>query len=312
MIMMYDTIVLGGGPGGVAAGIYCARKKMKTLFLTDSVGGQSSVSATIENWVGNVSVAGHELARMLDTHLRSQEDIDIHMPEKAVGIRREGGGFAVETETGTVYETKTVVIATGGRHRHLEVPGEDTFQGKGVVYCSTCDAPFFRNKTVAVIGGGNSGLEACQDLFPYAQKIFLISRGPALTGDPVLQEQVGKHPKVEIIVDALTKEIIGDKVVTGIRYEVESTTEMKELTVSGVFVEIGSVPNSEFVKDFVARDGSGAIIVDHRTMATSVPGVFAAGDVTDAPYRQNNISAGQGVVAALSAYDFVRKGIQNI
>lgn len=303
---MYDTIIIGGGPGGVSAGVYAARKKMKTLFLTDMIGGQSSVSATIENWIGEVSIKGFEFAQKLEKHLRAQEDIEIQTATKVKSVQKTASGFIVETEKGETFETKSVILAVGGRHRHLNIPGEDKFVGHGVVYCSTCDAPFFRGKTVAVVGGGNSGLEACQDLYPYAEKIYLISlRG--LTGDALLQEEVKNNPKVEVVSVSGTKEILGESVVSGIVYTDAETKEEKTLNVQGVFVEIGMVPNTEFVSGLVSRNASGEIIIDHRLCTTSEPGVFATGDATDIAFKQNNISAGYGAIAALSAYEYVKK-----
>ncbi len=303
---MYDVIIIGGGPAGVSAGVYAARKKMKTLFLTDTIGGQSSVSATIENWIGEVSIKGFEFAQKLEGHLRAQEDIEIQTGVKVRAIAKQYEGFEVETEKGEKYETKSIILATGGRHRHLNVPGEEKFIGHGVVYCSTCDAPFFRGKTVAVVGGGNSGLEACQDLYPYADQIYLLSRGE-LTGDPLLQEEVKGNPKVEVIYNVDTKEVLGGEAVAGIRYQDLQTQEEKTLDVQGVFVEIGMVPNTELVKGLVDRNPYGEITIDHRTCATSHAGIFAAGDATDAAYKQNNISAGYGTLAALSAYEYVKK-----
>lgn len=302
---MYDVIIIGGGPAGVSAGVYVARKKMKSMLIAEAIGGQSSVSATIENWIGDVSLKGFEFAQKLEKHLRAQEDIEVKSGERVKSIAKAGEIFRVETEKGETFETKTVIFATGGKHRHLDVPGEEKFIGKGVVYCSTCDAPFFRGKTVAVVGGGNSGLEACQDLYPYAEKIYLLSRGE-LTGDPVLQEEVKNHEKVEVIYDADTKEILGETNVTGLTYADMKSGETKTIEVGGVFVEIGMVPNTDLVAELVERNKYGEIVIDHRTCATSCPGIFSAGDATDALYKQNNISAGYGTTSALSAYDYVK------
>lgn len=302
---MYDVVIIGGGPAGVSAGVYSARKKMKTLFLTDTIGGQSSVSATIENWIGEVSIKGFEFAKKLEEHLRAQEDIEIQTGVIVKAIIKKRTGFEIEMEKGEKYETKSVILTTGGKHRHLNVPGEEKFIGHGVVYCSTCDAPFFRGKTVAVVGGGNSGLEACQDLYPYAEKIYLLSRGE-LTGDPLLQEEVKNNPKVEVIHHVDTKEILGEAVVSGVRYLDTQTQEEKTLEAQGVFVEIGMVPNTDLLANLVERNTYGEIAIDHRTCATSQPGIFAAGDATDVAYKQNNISAGYGTLAALSAYDYVK------
>lgn len=303
--MRYDVIIIGGGPAGVSAGIYSSRKQLKTLVISDGFGGQSAVSAGVENWIGEISIPGWQLGQKFETHLRAQEGIEVRQ-ERATKIEPGEAGYVVTTEGGA-YETKTVILAMGGKHRHLGVPGEEEFKGKGVVYCSTCDAPFFKGKSVAVVGGGNSGLEAVEDLLPYADKITLLALGDALKGDEITKTKILADPKVDVIYHAKTSEILGTEKVEGIRYEDTQSGEAKELTLDGVFVEIGMVPNSDLAKGLVELSDSGEVKVDARTFAASLPGVFAAGDITDTPYRQNNISAGQGVVAALSAYDYIRK-----
>ena len=195
----------------------------------------------------------------------------------------------------------------GLKRRHLNVPGEEKFAGKGVVYCSTCDAPFFRDKKVAVVGGGNAGLEAVEDLLPYAKEVVLIVRSGELKGDQITQEKVLASEKVSVIYQALTQEILGEQIVTGLRYQDKESGEEKTIPLDGVFVEIGMIPNTEFAKGLVEMNERGEIIVDGKTAATSQPGIFATGDATDVLYKQNNISAGYGVVAALSAYDYIRK-----
>lgn len=307
--MIYDVIIVGGGPGGIAAGVYAARKQMKALFLTESFSSQSTVSASIENWIGTVTISGFEFGQALEKHLRAQEGIEIETGVRVSKIsERSEGGYVVETEQGERYETKTVIVASGGRHRHLGVPGEEKFNGKGVVYCSTCDAPFFRNKKVVVVGGGNAGLEAVEDLLPYASEILLVVRSGELKGDQVTQNTVLASPKVTVLYKQLTQEILGENKVEGVRLKHAETGEEQTIALDGVFVEIGMVPNTEFVKDLLALNERGEIIIDGRTTATSRPGIFATGDATDMPYKQNNISAGYGVVAALSVYDFIRKG----
>ncbi len=307
--MLYDVIIIGGGPAGVSAGIYVARKKMRALMVAKSIGGSSSVSATIDNWIGTESISGTEFAERLESHLRAQEGIDLRMDETVMSVREHSdGSFAVETETGEVFLAKSVIVASGVRHRPLGVPGEETFRGKGVAYCSTCDAPFFRNKTVAVVGGGNSAFEAVEDLLPYATDVTVLTLDPDFTADAVLQDRVLASDKVTAVRLAKSEEIIGERKVTALRYEDLACGEKKELPCSGVFVEIGMIPNAEMIRETVECNRSGEIVVDARTFATSRPGIFSAGDVTDMPYRQNNISAGQGAVAALSAYDFVKNG----
>jgi len=301
---MYDVIIIGGGPAGAAASVYTGRKKIKTLLLTDSFGGQSIVSDNIENWIGIKKISGFELAKMLEDHVRACEEVEIKMPEKVDKVIEAKNGFRVETNKNT-YQAKTLIVASGGRRRRLNVPGEEKFNGKGVSYCSTCDAPLFKDKEVAVIGGGNAGLEAAIDLIHYASKIYIINHGSELGGDPSTQEEIRKSPKVVVINNAETQEILGDRFVTAIKYLDKQSNQVKELSVGGIFVEIGSIPNSEFMKGLVEMNKAGEIIVDHRTLATSKPGIFAAGDVTDEIYKQNNISAGDAIAAALSAYNYL-------
>ncbi|MEI7749658.1 MAG: FAD-dependent oxidoreductase [Candidatus Moraniibacteriota bacterium] len=305
--MLYDVIIIGGGPAGVSAGVYATRKKMRSLLLAGTIGGSSSVSATIENWIGEPSITGVEFGQRLEKHLRAQEGIDIRTDEVVTNVgKKENETFVVTTERGESFESKSVIVASGVRHRPLGIPGEDTFRGKGVAYCSTCDAPFFRNKAVAVVGGGNCALEAAEDLLPYATAVTLLTIDPEFTGDPVLRERVLSSDKVTPVRLAKSEEIVGERKVTALRYEDLSSGEKKEIQCAGVFVEIGMMPNAECVGHIVLRNRAGEIIVDPRTFSTSTLGIFAAGDVTDMPYRQNNISAGQGAVAALSAYDFIR------
>jgi len=314
--MFYDTIIIGGGPAGVAAAVYAARKKLKTVLITDSFGGQSIVSDDIQNWIGEPHISGFELAQKLEAHVRCYpQEVDIKIPEKVIEVKtieckdnERICDFEVKTDVGNVYQGKTIILASGARRKKLNVPGEEKFEGKGVAYCATCDAPLFSGKRVAVIGGGNAGLEAVQDLFPYASEVYLIHRGEALTGDLIVQEEIKKNPKLKaIILNAQTLEILGDSFVTGLRYKNSKTGEEKILPVEGVFVEIGSVPNSEIVKGLVEIDKWGQVIVDSKYGSTSHPGIFAAGDVTNDPYKQNNISAGDAIKAALSAYAYLQK-----
>ena len=309
---MYDLIIIGGGPAAVGAGVYAARKKLKTLLITESFGGQSLISDNIENWIGTRTITGFDLAKNFEEHLRAQESLEIKMPEKVTAVReipcadgKRPCDYEVETDQGNRYQAKAVIVTAGARRRRLGVPGEDQFDGKGVAFCSTCDAPVFAGKRVAVVGGGNAGLEAVVDLFPYASEIYLIHRGDQLKGDAVTQEAIKNNPNVKVILNAETQEILGDKFVTGLRYRDKASGDTKELAADGVFVEIGSVPNSEIVKGLVELNPYGEVVVDHKTSATSKPGIFAAGDVTDELYKQNNISAGDGITAALSAYGYL-------
>ena len=212
---MYELIIVGGGPGGAAAGIYAARKKIKTLLITETFGGQSEVSNDIQNWIGTKFVTGFDFAKMLEEHLRAQDGIEILDGDKVNKVEKVGEGFKVLTESGKSLEAKYLLITSGSHHKRLTVPGGTEFDGKGVSYCATCDAPIFKDKEVAVIGGGNSGLEAVVDLIPYASKIYLLHRRDALRGDPVTQEKIKGNLQVEFICNAQTQEIFGDKVVSG-------------------------------------------------------------------------------------------------
>lgn len=303
---MYDLAIIGGGPAGVAAGVYAARKKMKLVLITDSFGGQSLVSADIQNWIGTKSVSGFDWAKMLEEHLRVQEDIDIKEGVLVQKTEKKNEGFVLTLSNGGRVESKTVLVTSGSRRRKLGVPGEKELDGRGVAYCSTCDAPIFKNKTVAVVGGGNAGLEAVIDLLPYASKIYLIVRSDALKGDLVTQEKVKKSDKVEIIYNAETQKILGEQFVTGLQYLDKTGNTLKELKLDGVFVEIGSMPNSDVVKDLVKINQWGEIVVDHKTQRAA-EGIWAAGDVTDVLYKQNNISAGDAVKAVLNIYDFLHE-----
>jgi len=304
---MYDTVIIGGGPGGIAAGVYAARKKIKSALITDNFGGQSLVSADIQNWIGTKSVSGFEFAQMLEEHLRAQEGINIIYPDLVEKVEKSERGFNVTTKKGEKLETKTVLVTTGSRRKKLGIPGEKEFDGKGVAYCSTCDAPIFKNKIVAIIGGGNAGLEAVLDLLSYAEKVYLLEFSGQLKGDSLTQEKIKSDSRVQIIFKAKALEIVGDKFVTGLKYEDLETNQLKEIKLDGIFVEIGSVPNIEFVKDLIVANKVGEIVIDHKTQATSQEGIWAAGDATDILYKQNNVSAGDAIKAILNIYDYLNR-----
>jgi alkyl hydroperoxide reductase subunit F len=305
---LYDTIIIGGGPAGAGSAVYAARKKMRTLLITEEFGGQSFASSGIENWIGEEKITGVKLAEKLERHVRAQEGVEIEIPEKVTKVKevREDHAciFEVTTDQGKAFRSKTLIISSGARRRRMKVPGEKEFEGKGVAFCSTCDAPFFKDQDVAIVGGGNASLEAAIDLFPYAQKIYILARSE-LKGDPATEEKVVRSDQVKVIRNVEVEKILGDQSVTALIYRSRETNERNELSIGGVFVEIGSVPNSEFVKDMVKMNQDGEIMIDHRTAKTSKEGIFAAGDVTDDPFKQNNISAGDGVRAALSAYSYL-------
>ncbi len=307
---MYDLIIIGGGPAGVSAGIYSARKKIKTVIITDTFGGQSLVSDKIGNWIGEVEISGFELGQKMEQHLKSHhEGIDIvegDFVEKIERIPGDTPAFKATTRNGKTFEAKTVLLTAGSRRRKLAVPGEKELEGKGVVYCSTCDAPLFGGMDVAVVGGGNAGLEAVEDLIPYANTIYLLHHRDSLKGDAVTQERIKASPKVTVLLNAETKRIVGEESVAGLEYEDLASSERKTLAVQGVFVEIGIIPNGDLLKGLVALNERGEVVIDHKTQRASVPGIWAAGDATDVLYKQNNISAGDAVKAVLNINDYLR------
>lgn len=301
---MYELIIIGGGPAGIAAGVYAGRKKIKTAIVTDMFGGQSVVSNEIQNFIGYTAISGIELAGKMEAQLRAQ-DVDVMDGDRVMEIEDKGDFFAVKTESGKEIESKTVLMTAGSRRRKLGVPGEKEFDGKGVAYCATCDAPLFKDKRVIVVGGGNAGLESVTDLIPYAAEILLFEYKDAVKGDAVTLERIQKESKVKIFTHTEVVAITGDAFVRGVRYKDVKTNEEKEIPIDGVFVEIGWLPNSGLAKGLVATNERGEVVVDHKTQKTSHPRIWAAGDVVDVLYKQNNISMGDAVKAALNIYDYL-------
>lgn len=308
---MFDLIIIGGGPAGISAGIYAGRKKIKSLLITDVFGGQSVVSADIQNFIGIQSISGFELARQMEGHLRAQEGIEIMEGDRVDSIEEKSEGekkwWAVKTEGGKMFETKTLLLTAGSKRRKLNVPGEKEFDGKGVAYCATCDAPMFKDKKVVVVGGGNAGLESALDLLQYASEVNIFEYKDALKGDQVTIEKIQSHPKTKILTGTQLLEIMGDTLVRGVKYKIIKTGEEKTMDVGGVFIEIGWVPNSDLVQGLVEVNGMKEIIVNHQTQQSSHPLLWAAGDIADVRYKQNNISIGDAVKAVLNIYEYLSK-----
>ena len=295
---VYDLIIVGAGPAGITAAVYSARKKMDFSVLTTNVGGQVILSSKIENYTGFQYITGDELGAKFQEHLKKYK-FDFKM-EEAEKVEREGNLLRATSKVGT-YLCKTAIIATGRKPRELKVLGETEFKNRGVTYCATCDGPLFEGLDVAVVGGGNSALEAVLQLIKIAKSVYLLHRGSQFGADTVLVEKVEASDKVKILLNAQVKEIVGDKLVNGIR--VQRDGEERLLPVQGVFVEIGAVPNSDIV-GFVEKNRAGEIIVNCKC-ETSVPGLFAAGDVTNVPQKQIVVAAGEGCKAALSAFAYL-------
>lgn len=306
--MTYDLIIIGGGPAGSAAAVYAARKRLNTLLILKEWGGQSIVSPEIFNWVGTPSVSGNDLAKMFKTHVEGYkgEYLTIQENEYVSDLSRsDDDTFAVKTQKET-YVGKTILIASGSGRRKLEVPGATQFENKGVVYCASCDGPLFSGQNVAVIGGGNAGFESAAQLLAYCPSVTLLSHGDSFKADEITQEKVLAHPNMHSIKNAEILEVTGDQFVTGLTYKDKNTGETHTLPVSGVFVEIGMLPNTSFAKGLVAQDAYNRVIIDHATGATNVPGIWAAGDCSNVKYHQNNIAAGDAVRALEDIYMFLR------
>lgn len=299
----FDVLVVGGGPAGAAAAVYAARKGIRTGVVAERFGGQVLDTLAIENFISVKYTEGPQFATALEEHVRDY-DVDIMNVQVAEELI-PGTEHQLKLANGATLKARTVILATGARWRELGVPGEQEYRNRGVAYCPHCDGPLYKGKAIAVVGGGNSGVEAAIDLAGLVKHVTLIEFGTELRADEVLQRKLKSLPNVTIITQAETTEILGDgNKVTGLRYKSRADGSMHDIDLEGVFVQIGLLPNTDWLKDTVARNQFGEIEVDERG-ATSVPGVFAAGDATTVPYKQIIIAAGQGAAAALSAFDYI-------
>lgn len=301
---MHDLIIIGGGPAGVSAGVYAARKYLKSVLIAEEIGGQSTVSEGIENWIGTVKIHGAELAKSFSTHLDAYkgDKVDVVTGERVSKLEKIAGGFKATTESGKTFEAKAVLIASGASRRTLKVPGADTFEHKGVTYCASCDGPLFSGQDVVVVGGGNAGFETAAQLLAYAKSVTLIHKNETFKADPITVNKVLEHENMKGITNVVPVEVLGEKFVNGLIIEDTKTKERTTLPVSGVFVEIGVVPNTSFAKGVVDLDEVGRVITDPKNQHTSVSGIWAAGDCTDELYHQNNIAAGDAVKALEDIY----------
>ena len=303
----FDVLVIGGGPAGAAAAIYAARKGIRTGVAAQRFGGQVLDTMSIENFISVTETEGPKLVRAMEQHVH-EYDIDVmnlQTASRLVPATEQGGLHTVEFESGASLKAKTVILSTGARWREMNVPGEQEYRTRGVAYCPHCDGPLYKGKRVAVIGGGNSGVEAAIDLAGLVKHVTLLEFADTLRADEVLQKKLKSLPNVTVIKSAMTTEVIGDgSKVTGLIYKDRTTEELHTVELEGIFVQIGLLPNTEWLKDSVALSKHGEIEIDARC-ATSIPGVFAAGDVTTVPYKQIIIAMGEGSKASLSAFDHI-------
>lgn len=304
---MKDLIIIGGGPAGVAAGVYASRKRLSTVLIAEEIGGQSTVSEGIENWIGTVRIAGEDLKKSFKEHLNAykQDVLEVIEGDRVEKLEKAEGGFSVATRDGKSFSARAVLIASGAGRRKLEVPGADKFENMGVTYCASCDGPLFSGMDVAVVGGGNAGLETAAQLLAYTNSVTLIHRHPTFKGEPITVEKLKAHPNFKTIMNAEPVEVLGEKFVTGLSIRDKESGAVTTLPATGVFVEIGVIPNTDFAKGVVALDEVNRVVTDPKNQHTSVEGIWAAGDCTDELYHQNNIAAGDAVKALEDIYQWL-------
>ena len=300
----FDSLIIGGGPAGASAAIYSARKGIRTGIVAQRFGGQVADTVGIENFISVKETEGPKLVMALEQHVKSYE-VDIMNLQTATSLSKHGDEIQITLENGATLNSKTVILSTGARWREMNVPGEQEYRGKGVAYCPHCDGPLYKGKRVAVIGGGNSGVEAAIDLAGIVSHVTLVEFDTKLRADAVLQKKLNSLPNVTIITNALSKEVLGaDGKVTILRYEDRANNEMHDIALEGIFVQIGLLPNTDWLKGVIDLSPRGEVIIDQKG-ETSMPGVFAAGDCTTVPYKQIIIAMGEGAKASLSAFDYL-------
>lgn len=304
---MYDTIIIGGGPGGASGAVYAARKQLKTLLVTVEFGGQSSVSTDIQNWIGTPHISGELLAKNLKTHVMEYagEFLTVVEGQKVTTVKKDGELFTVETSDGKTHQTKTVLITAGSSRRQLSAKGADIFEHKGLTYCASCDGPVFSGLPVVVVGGGNAGFETAAQLLAYCPSVTMLNRTETFRADEITVKKVLSHPNMKVINNAEILEVLGQDFVSGIIYKDSKTGETTTLPTSGIFVEIGQISNAGFIGDLVEKDEFGKIKINAWRQTTSLPGIWAAGDVTNIFYHQNNIAAGDAVKAVEDIYQYL-------
>lgn len=300
--MTYDLIIIGGGPAGASAAVYSARKQLKTAIITPEFGGQSVVSETIYNWIGTPEISGSDLAKNLEKHTQAYAgDYLTIIKEVVQSVVKTETGFIVTTNKQTL-QTKTILVATGSVRRKMEIPGADQFENRGVVYCASCDGPLFSGQEVIVIGGGNAAFESVAQLSAYCSKVTLVHRRDTFKADEITVAKVSALANVEIVTWTIPVEVLGEKFVTGIKVKNTQTNEESIIPCGGIFVEIGQIPNTSYIKDLVDTNEYGNITIDPWTQKSSEKGIWAAGDCTNIPYHQNNIAAGDAVKAVEDIY----------
>ncbi len=304
--MIYDLIIIGAGPAGVSAAVYAGRQQLKMLIISKDIGGQVAKKAVdIENYPGFSKISGPDLVDLYSKQLKDNNLAVMH--DEVLGIEKEDSKFLVKTKSGKIYETISVIVTSGAESKLIGVPGEEEFGGKGVSYCSLCDGPIFKNKIVAVVGGGNNGFESALFLSNYVKKIYILEYSSQVKADKENQDLILKHKSIEVITNAKILRIEGKTFVNSISYEDLVGNKENTLQVDGVFVEIGYTPSTLFVKDLVDLNEKDEIIFDPKTLETKTPGLFSAGDCNVSKYKQIVMASGEGAKAALSAYEYIKR-----
>ena len=306
--MMYDLAIIGGGPAGVSAGVYAARKRLKTIFLAESVGGQSTDSVEIQNWIGTPKISGLDLAKSLEDHLRAyaSDVVDIHIGARATKVEKTTDGFSIQTTKDT-FEARAVLVATGGSRRRLDVPGAVEFENKGVTYCASCDGPMFTGQDTVVVGGGNAGFETAAQLLAYAKSVTLVHRSSDFArADAATVNAVLAHPNMRALVNTEPVEVKGKMFVDTLVVKNKETGDISDIPAAGIFVEIGMTANTDLVKGLVDLDDWGRVKVDGKSQRASLPGIWSAGDCSNGLYHQNNIAAGDAVKALEDIFFYLR------
>ena len=305
-INIYDLIIIGAGPAGLSAAIYASRQRLNMLIISKNIGGQVAKKAVdIENYPGFSKISGSDLVDLYRQQLK-ENNLEVTQDE-VININKKDNKFSVSVKSGKTYEAISVIVTSGAESKTINVLGEEEFSGKGVSYCSLCDGPVFKDKIVAVVGGGNNGFESALFLSNYVKKAYILEYSNQVRADKENQDLISKHKNIEIITQAKVLKIEGEAFVNSITYEDLSINKEKTLQINGVFVEIGYAPSTSFVKDLVDLNDKGEMIFDPQTLATKTPGLFSAGDCNASKYKQIVMASGEGAKAALSAYEYIKR-----
>ena len=303
---MYDLIIIGGGPAGISASVYAARKKLNTLIIASEIGGQSVVSAGIENWIGTPTISGFNLAKNFEKHIRLYENKCLDIKKETVTEIKDENDFITIKTNNDLYKTKTLMYCAGSSRRKIQAQGAEEFEHKGITYCATCDGPVFADMDIAVVGGGNAGFETALQLAEYTKSVTLLNRSASYNADQITVKKALENKKIAGILNAEITEFFGDGLLEGLKYN-DNTKKEHILKINGAFIEIGLIPETNLIKNLVETNQMGKIITDPKTQKTSNSRIWSAGDCTDGLYHQNNIASGDAVKALENLFISIKK-----